>query len=187
VACIFSSLCRSEFSPFLRVSAFVFVFFDFRIFTFGRILASMSETPPSIPDSWKTGPRRGAVAVIWRGEELLVIRRALHIRAGGMMCFPGGGIEAGESEEEALMRELREELNATVVPVRRVWQSTTRWGVELNWWLAELPDHSTLAANPDEVDSIHWHAPPIMTRLSNLLESNREFLALAARSEIVIR
>jgi 8-oxo-dGTP diphosphatase len=167
--------------------AFIFALFGFRIFAFDRILASMSQTSPPIPDSWKTGPRRGAVAVIWRGEELLVIRRALHIRAGGMMCFPGGGIEAGETEEEALMRELREELNATVIPVRRVWQSTTRWGVELNWWLAELPDHSTLAANPDEVHSIHWHTPPVMTRLSNLLESNREFLALAARGEIVIR
>ena len=45
--------------------------------------------------------RRGVVAVIVRDQRLLVIRRASGVAAPGMYCFPGGGIEPGEIEEEA--------------------------------------------------------------------------------------
>jgi len=49
------------------------------------------------------------VAVILRGERFLVICRSQQVRAPGMYCFPGGGIEPGETEEQALRRELLEE------------------------------------------------------------------------------
>jgi len=133
-------------------------------------------------------PRRfGAVGVIWHEDRLLVIRRAWTISAPGAYCFPGGGIEPGESEDAALIRELREELNAEVTPIRCVWRSRTRWNVELAWWLAELKNRDELKANPDEVVEYHWHTPEQMHRLPALLESNREFLHVAARGEIVIR
>ncbi|MES1213405.1 MAG: NUDIX domain-containing protein, partial [Singulisphaera sp.] len=54
--------------------------------------------------------RRGAVGVIVRHERFLVIRRAEGIAAPGKFCFPGGGIEGEESEHQALVRELMEEL-----------------------------------------------------------------------------
>ena len=71
-------------------------------------------------------------------------------------CFPGGGIEPGESEEVALVREIPEELGVTVRPVRRLWQCVTAWKVELAWWLAELDADAVPVANPAEVESIHW-------------------------------
>jgi 8-oxo-dGTP diphosphatase len=121
--------------------------------------------------------RRGAVAVIVRQSRLLVIRRAEGIAAPGKFCFPGGGIEPHESEAQALVRELQEELGTTVIPARWLWSSTTSWGVELAWWLAEVADSAMFTPNPAEVASVHWMTMAEMDALEDLLESNREFLA----------
>jgi 8-oxo-dGTP diphosphatase len=131
--------------------------------------------------------RHGAVGVIWRNEKLLVIKRSMNISAPGRFCFPGGGIEQGESEEMALIREMQEEIHSPVSPVRCVWRNVTRWGVSLAWWLAEMSDEVQPLANPEEVESIHWLTPEEMVTLPNLLDSNREFLQLAINGEINIR
>src|ERR1700730_11168438 len=95
--------------------------------------------------------RRGAVAVVTRDARFLVIRRSANVVAPGAFCFPGGGIEANESEEQALVREFREELGAAIRPMRRVWKSITRWQTELAWWLGELEPAADLLINPAEV------------------------------------
>ena len=70
----------------------------------------------------------------------------------------------------------REEIAADVRPLRRLWHCVTPWKVDLAWWLAELVGDAPLAANPREVDSIHWLTPAEMLAMPDLLESNREFL-----------
>jgi 8-oxo-dGTP diphosphatase len=135
----------------------------------------------SIPDD---PGRRGAVAVVLRGGRMLVIRRARSVVAPLVYCFPGGGIEDGESEEQALVREFREEVGVVIRPVRRLWRCVTSWKVELAWWLGELDPDAVPAANPREVESVHWFTPEEMAALPELLESNREFLELLARGEI---
>ncbi|HEY1600612.1 MAG TPA: NUDIX domain-containing protein [Pirellulales bacterium] len=120
--------------------------------------------------------RRGSVAVILRNQALLVIRRAEGISAPGKYCFPGGGIERNETEEQALVRELREELSIAVTPVRRLWRSKTQWGIDLAWWLADLAEDAQPIANPAEVQSIHWFTVEQLELLDGLLDSNREFL-----------
>lgn len=130
--------------------------------------------------------RRGVVAVVVRDERLLVIRRSQLVVAPGAFCFPGGGIEANESEEEALMREIREELNVTIRPLRRIWQSETPWRVELAWWLAEFESNIEPIPTPAEVESIHWYTPAEMALLPALLESNRHFLEALAAGKIAI-
>jgi mutator protein MutT len=65
-----------------------------------------------------TGYRIRVIAcVISREEELLICQRPLHKRHGGLWEFPGGKCEAGESDEVAVVRELREELGVEVVSV----------------------------------------------------------------------
>ncbi|HEX7375700.1 MAG TPA: NUDIX domain-containing protein [Pirellulales bacterium] len=130
--------------------------------------------------------RRGAVAVICRQRRLLVIRRSQQVVAPGAYCFPGGAIECQESEEQALVRELREELNVAVKPLRRLWQSVTPWQVELAWWSAELSADAVPRPAPAEVESCHWLTLGEMAALPELLESNRHFLAAVARGEIVL-
>jgi 8-oxo-dGTP pyrophosphatase MutT (NUDIX family) len=65
--------------------------------------------------------RYGVVAVILRDERFLVIRRSQQVAAPGKYCFPGGGIESGETESVALERELLEELNVAIVPQHCLW------------------------------------------------------------------
>jgi 8-oxo-dGTP pyrophosphatase MutT (NUDIX family) len=130
--------------------------------------------------------RRGVVAVIVREKRFLVIRRSAYVRAPRMFCFPGGHVENGESEEEALAREMREELHAIVEPVKPVWRYVTSWGVDLTWWLATLPGKVEPVANPSEVEEIRWLLPGEIKELPELLESNRQFVEALERGELSI-
>ena len=55
-------------------------------------------------------------ALIWEGDRFLACQRPAH-KARGLLCeFVGGKVEPGESREEALIRECREELDITIAP-----------------------------------------------------------------------
>jgi len=57
-----------------------------------------------------------AVAVIMNDKkEVLLALRAMEQHQGGLWEFPGGKVEKGESVFEALIREVREELNVSIV------------------------------------------------------------------------
>jgi len=126
---------------------------------------------------------RGVVAVIRRGDRFLVIRRSQHVRAPGMHCFPGGAIEPGETEIEALKRELLEELNIIAEPVQQLWQSVTPWNVHLTWFIAHIDPAAHPIANPREVASIAWLTANELKCLPQVLVSNLEFLAAWERGD----
>ncbi len=127
--------------------------------------------------------RRGAVAVICRDRQLLVIRRSQEVEAPGTFCFPGGAIEVGETPEEAVRRELLEELGVAVRPLHQLWESVTSWGVELSWWLSALDADTQLHPNPAEVADVLWLTPEQIRRLPELLISNHRFLDAWQRGE----
>ncbi len=137
-----------------------------------------------MPNTKNLPIRRGAVAVIVRAERYLVIRRSQTVSAPGFYCFPGGGIEVGESESEAVIRELQEELGIVVAPIARVWRSVTPWRIDLAWWLAEMADDAIITPNPDEVESAHWFTAGEILELPKLLTTNREFILGVIGGEI---
>ena len=127
-------------------------------------------------------PRRGVVAVVIVDGRFLVIKRSEAVTAPGAYCFPGGAIEPGETEPDALRREMLEELSALARPVRRLWHSVTGRQVSLGWWLTQLDGQQALRPNPSEVESVHWMTPDELLARPELLDSNREFLGFLART-----
>lgn len=119
--------------------------------------------------------KRGVVAVARRGEQFLAIRRGRSVAAGGRVCFPGGHIEPGEEEHEAVVRECHEELAAVVSPGACVHRSITAWGTALSWWTVELAA-GDLVPHPVEVEEILWLTLDEMLAEPTLLSGNREFL-----------
>ena len=55
-----------------------------------------------------------AVGVVFKDNLFFVCRRENHKHQGGKWEFPGGKIEPGESPEQALARELKEEISIVV-------------------------------------------------------------------------
>lgn len=53
-------------------------------------------------------------ALIWHGERFLACQRPPHKARGLLWEFVGGKVEPGETREQALIRECREELDVTV-------------------------------------------------------------------------
>ena len=73
-------------------------------------------------DSARTYPSRPYLAVsaaIFRDGRVLIVRRA-RPPAHGLYTLPGGGVELGETLEQAVIREVREETALTVEPVELV-------------------------------------------------------------------
>lgn len=64
-----------------------------------------------------SGKIRVVAAVISRDDKLLVCQRPPHKRHGGLWEFPGGKCDPGESDADAIRRELNEELGVAVVSV----------------------------------------------------------------------
>ncbi len=92
-------------------------------------------------------------------RELLAARRLSPASLAGRWEFPGGKVEAGESPEEALHREIREELGVSVAlgaelvgPDDGAWRLTERYTMRL--WQAEI-----VAGTPQplvEHDTLRW-------------------------------
>ena len=53
-------------------------------------------------------------ALIWEGEKFMICQRPVHKARGLLWEFVGGKVEKGETKEQALVRECREELAVTV-------------------------------------------------------------------------
>ena len=55
-----------------------------------------------------------AAALIWDGNKFMICQRPAHKARGLLWEFVGGKVEPGETREQALVRECREELAVTV-------------------------------------------------------------------------
>lgn len=128
--------------------------------------------------------KRGVVAIAKRRGLFLAIRRGLTVAAGGRVCFPGGHIEPGEAEHEAVVRECQEELSLSVMAQECVWRSVTAWGTSLAWWTVSLEDEAEPVPHPVEVAEIFWLSADELLAEPALLDGNREFL-LAAREGVI--
>ena len=85
---------------------------------------------------------RVVAAVIRRGEAILITRRPDRPGRPGQWEFPGGKVEGGEAEPEALRRELMEELGVSIEVGPLLLRHAHRYPefeVELAFYAAHLP------------------------------------------------
>lgn len=87
----------------------------------------------------------------------LCIRRAATVeRAPLKIGMPGGEIEPGETQPQAIAREMREELGVAARALRPVWElDLTDRPWRLFAWLTEI-DAAELRPDPSEVAEILW-------------------------------
>jgi 8-oxo-dGTP diphosphatase len=96
------------------------------------------------------------VLVLRDGDRVLAIQRAEWVPRGGWWSLPSGRIEPGETAEDALRREAREELGIAVDPLREVWRCPTDDGTYLlHWWLCAWRG-GALQPDPGEVARHCW-------------------------------
>ena len=89
-----------------------------------------------------------AVGVILNSEkQILIALRSEHVHQGGLWEFPGGKVEAGENVQQALARELSEELGIAVVtakPLLEVQHDYREKSVLLDvWWVESFSGKPT--------------------------------------------
>ncbi|MYT51019.1 NUDIX domain-containing protein [Streptomyces sp. SID7815] len=120
------------------------------------------------------------------GGRLLAARRSAPPELAGRWELPGGKQEPGESGEQALVRELREELGVEAVPRERIpGEWPLKPGLVLRVWTVRLvsgvpsplEDHDELRwLTPDETDTVDWldqDRPAVAEAVRRLREASR--------------
>lgn len=120
-------------------------------------------------------------AVLVRDGRILAARRGEEMALPGMWEFPGGKIEPGETHQEALARELSEELLCEAEVGEHVETTTFEYDfgiVTLSTYLCTLisgephvTEHAEIRwLRPDELDDVEW-APADIPAVERLKDS----------------
>lgn len=110
-------------------------------------------------------PIQVSAALIHREGRYLIARRKAEAHLGGFWEFPGGKREPGESLQDCLRRELREELGIKITSpesfkvIRHAYPEKT---VELHFFLCSIASGE---ATPLGCDEVRWATPQEMGAL----------------------
>jgi len=120
-----------------------------------------------------TSPIRVVAAVVQRRDALLVCQRPAHKRHGGLWEFPGGKCEQNETDDEAVRRELTEELDVEVASVGPELFSIA--DPESPYLIVFLPAEIRGEPRAIEHDALRWDSLEHLTQLP-LAPSDRRFV-----------
>ena len=106
---------------------------------------------------------------------VLIAQRPPGKHMAGRWEFPGGKVSAGETDEQALTRELTEELGITVSAARPLLTISHDYpdrSVELSMWVVE---HYTGEPRSLDGQQLKW-VPPTALLEEDVLEADRPFI-----------
>lgn len=121
--------------------------------------------------TYPTRPYLAVSAAIFRDGRVLIVRRA-RAPANGLYTLPGGGVELGETLEEAVVREVREETSLAVEPIalagyRQAIARDAQGGVERHFVI--LPFAARWISGEvllnEELGEAHWLEPSAIADL----------------------
>jgi len=110
-------------------------------------------------------PVQVAAALIVHEGRYLLTRRKADVHLGGLWEFPGGKREPGESLEECLRRELREEVGIEItepVPFQIIRHAYPGKTVELHFFRCSIKDGHP---RPLGCDALQWVPPEELTQV----------------------
>ncbi len=123
-----------------------------------------------------------AAALYGPDGRVLIAERPAGKHMAGRWEFPGGKVNSGESEADALARELREELGIEVAasashPLMRLTHSYDDRDVELSMWIIER-----FSGEPQGLDGqrLKWVQPKLLVD-EDILDADRPFVEALAR------
>jgi 8-oxo-dGTP diphosphatase len=146
-------------------------------------------------DNARTYPTRPYLAVsaaIFRDGRVLIVRRA-RPPAHGLYTLPGGGVELGETLEQAITREVREETGLAITPLalvgfREALARDAAGRVERHFVI--LPFAARWIAGEvalsEELAEAHWRKPDELAGLKTT-EGLAEIVAAAAERVALAR
>ena len=119
--------------------------------------------------------------VVLYEDKILITKRPLNVHMGGKWEFPGGKVEKNESDSEALMRELNEELSIDVTIKKLLLETThTYESFEVNLFFYECFVSSNKVSNnfvsdhkwilPSELKDYSF--PPANKKIKSLILAN---------------
>lgn len=107
---------------------------------------------------------------------VLIAQRPAGAHMAGRWEFPGGKIDGGESELQALSRELTEELGVKLLSAERMLQLTHEYAercVELSMWLVTAYEGEPMSLDGQ---ALKWVKPADLAN-EDLLEADRPIVA----------
>jgi 8-oxo-dGTP pyrophosphatase MutT (NUDIX family) len=139
--------------------------------------------------------QEAVVAVLRHRDRILIVKRGPLVVLPGYWTPLSGRVEPGETQEDALVREVSEEVGLQVAPRAKVWECPTDDGdFLLHWWTVDLepPPIETpqleslqlrsgqlgpqqLVLDPAEVSDARWVTPAEFLQMSPTFAGDREF------------
>lgn len=144
----------------------------------------MPDKPPQ-PQTAATPPVVVCAAVIIREKSVLITLRPQGKKLGGFWEFPGGKVDPGETPEQALVREIKEELDIEISVGDRIetvhhdydWGSVRILAYLCRWNSGtirhlEVADHCWVTPQQFSEFNILPADQPILERLTSILSCN---------------